>query len=37
MGLIDKINDCNEIEDIYALELYDLISPAMIEGDEDEE
>lgn len=37
MGLIDKINDCNEIEDIYALELYDLISPAMIEGDSNEE
>ena len=37
MEFVDKINDCNEIEDIYALELYDLISPAMIEGDEDEE
>lgn len=37
IGFIDKINDCNEIEDVYALELYDLISPAMIEGDSDEE
>lgn len=37
MELVDEINDCNEIDDIYALAIYDLISPAMIEGDSDEE
>ena len=37
MGLVDEINTCNEIDDIYALTIYDLISPAMIEGDSDEE
>lgn len=37
MEFVDEINDCNEIDDIYALAIYDLISPAMIEGDSIEE
>lgn len=35
--LIDEVNSCNEIDDVYAITIYDLISPTLIEGDNYEE
>ena len=37
LKLVDEINSCNEIDDVYAIAMYDLISPTIIEGDNHEE